>query len=398
MRIGEALISEGKVRPEHVEAALRTQQQYGGRLGSLLVELGYLELDELALALAKQRGAPAAVQRHFDALDPSVVRLVPPRTAEAHLSVPLGWSQRQPKTLIVAMVDPRDLHALDELSMVTRARIHPCVAPEARIRAMLSRHYGVRTGSTARFVAVDTSPYAPSEAVVEVALLATPPTPTTAAVSAPARFALSMPPPSQRQAAPSPEPPSPEPPPVSMSRPKSSLPPVKHPSLRPVLTVDEATAAIGAAGTLEEVVTALLDFSAMHLRAAVIFDIQRDAALGLQGFAPFVDREAIESLLVPLASPSVIQLAVERGRSFVGAPPAAGAAVHTRMYKVLRCEPPRQVAVFPILVSGRVAQVLYGHGEDGAPLRSGALQELLRVSAAASEAHSRIARARRSSG
>src|SRR3990167_3128580 len=103
MRIGELLVREGLIRPDQLEVGLRTQSQYGGRLGSVLVELGLLELDALATALSRQLGVPAALQKHFDAIDRPSLKLIPARTAEQRMAIPIGWSTRQGKTPIAAV-------------------------------------------------------------------------------------------------------------------------------------------------------------------------------------------------------------------------------------------------------------------------------------------------------
>ncbi|MBI2391648.1 MAG: hypothetical protein HYV09_18815 [Deltaproteobacteria bacterium] len=432
MRIGELLVAEGSIRPDQLDAGLRTQAQYGGRLGSVLVELGFVDVDVLAAALAKQLGVPAAMQKHFDAIDRAAAKLIPARTAEQRQAIPLGWSTRHAKTLIVAFADPRDLAAIDDLTVITRARIQPCIAPEARIRAALSRFYDVRPAK-GRFVAVD-----PTLAKVPVdteppSPPVTPPSPRVAPAAesragappgaqspAPvprttARLLLSMPPPSMPNGA-TPNPPlapTPDPPPVSTARARAGQPeeparagqpeapaaapseaPANHPSLRPVLTLDEALATLDFATDRDAVGDAIADFLAMHLRAALVLIAKDGAALGWKGFAPFVDREVIESIAVPLGAPSVLRLAYDSRKPWAGAPPPEGAAVMGRLYKLLRCEPPRTAVAVPVLVQGRVVNLVYGHGEPGEDLDPVAIDELQRVCAAAGDAYQRILRAR----
>lgn len=412
MRIGELLLAEGSIRADQLEAGLRTQAQYGGRLGSVLVELGFLDLDVLAAALGKQLGVPAAMQKHFDLIDRAAVRLIPARTAAQREAVPLGWSTRHAKTLIVALADPRDLAAIDDLSVIVRARIQPCVAPEARIHAALSRFYDVRSPK-GRFVAVDPTlakvpvdSEPPSAAITPRAAPATETRATDPAsgrtppvARSTARLLLSMPPPSIPSSTLGGAP-SPEPPPASTARARSAPPdasseePAKYPSLRPVLTLDEALATLDFAVDRDAVGDAIADFLAMHFRVALVLIAKDGAALGWKGFAPFVDREVIESIAVPLGAPSPLSLAHDGRKPWLGAPPPEGAALMGRLYKLLRCEPPRTAVTVPVLVQGRVVNLVYGHGEPGGELDPTAVDELQRVCVAAGDAYHRILRAR----
>ena len=71
MRIGELLVQQGLITPDQLDAGLRTQGQYGGRLLSVLVDLQYIDGDVATRALAKLRKVPAALKKHFDAAEPS---------------------------------------------------------------------------------------------------------------------------------------------------------------------------------------------------------------------------------------------------------------------------------------------------------------------------------------
>src|SRR6476646_1138467 len=88
-RLGELLVAAGLLTVEQVEQALRAQVMWGGRLGTNLVELHYLELDPLSKVLARQHRLPAALARHFEKADPELQRLLSPDFAERFSCVPL---------------------------------------------------------------------------------------------------------------------------------------------------------------------------------------------------------------------------------------------------------------------------------------------------------------------
>src|SRR5580765_2406076 len=88
-RLGELLVAAGLLAVEQVEQALRAQVMWGGRLGTNLVELHYLELDPLSVALGRQHQLPAALARHFEKADPQLQRLLSADFAERFSCVPL---------------------------------------------------------------------------------------------------------------------------------------------------------------------------------------------------------------------------------------------------------------------------------------------------------------------
>jgi hypothetical protein len=143
VRIGELLFREGAVFASQVEAALRMQSQYGGRLGSNLIELGYVDGDVVARALGRIRKVPAALQKHFDGIDRRAIARFPRKVAEKYGAMPLGYSTTQARTLIVAFVDPSQLAAIDEIQFLVGARVQAAVAPEVRIAKALEEHYGI---------------------------------------------------------------------------------------------------------------------------------------------------------------------------------------------------------------------------------------------------------------
>src|SRR5215475_10427544 len=88
-RLGELLVSAGLLGSGQVEQALRAQVLWGGRLGTNLVELHYLELDPLSRALGRQHHLPAALARHFEEADPELQARLPPEIAERFSCLPL---------------------------------------------------------------------------------------------------------------------------------------------------------------------------------------------------------------------------------------------------------------------------------------------------------------------
>jgi len=142
MRLGELLIEAGVITPAQLDEALRAQVMWGARLGTSLVELGYLDLDALSNALGYQQHLPAALASHFDRADREVQRLLSPSHADKFEAVPLF--RVGGRAVVIASAEPLDEHTLavitDELGC---DRIIESIAPELRIRYALERVYQI---------------------------------------------------------------------------------------------------------------------------------------------------------------------------------------------------------------------------------------------------------------
>ena len=147
VRIGELLLKEKRISPEQLQEALNYQRQHGGKLGFNLVKLGYVTDDEITALLSKQYGVPSIALGQFE-IDPGVVKLVPADTAQKYQIVPLA---RAGATLTIAMTDPTNVFAMDDIKFMTGYNVEPVVASETAVIEAIARYYGkaARAGSTA---------------------------------------------------------------------------------------------------------------------------------------------------------------------------------------------------------------------------------------------------------
>lgn len=385
--LGEILVAQRWVSLEQLEAALRAQVIYGGRLGTNLVEAQAIDLDNLARGLSLQYGVPAALQKHFDLIRPPIIALVPPRLAEKHGAVPLGNPAGSPKVLGVALINPRQVSAIDEIAFATGLRIMPTVAPELRIFAALEKHYGVARKT--RYVRLESKQLEadlqgdPEEPVPGVTLavdvhapLHLPPRPERRAQLDPLTGALVV--------APASSAPRPSPPPERIAPPTPSPPP------RPALALHDALGKVGAASSRDEIGQAVTDYLRSGFGAGLLFIARGEMALGWMGFGGGVDPSLIESFVLPLSAPSMLKIALERRGAFRGAPPPEGAELQGRLWKMLRCRPPSEVLVAPVLIKDRVVNLIYAHPPEGGTLSDSAIGELTALSASAATAFVRL--------
>jgi type IV pilus assembly protein PilB len=137
-QIGELLLKESLITAEQLESALKHQNSHGGRLGSVLISLGFVEDDDITSVLSRQYGVPSINLAYFE-IDPSVIKLIPIETAQKYMIVPLS---RVGSTLTIAMADPTNVFAMDDIKFMTGFNIEPVVATETSIGEALEKYYG----------------------------------------------------------------------------------------------------------------------------------------------------------------------------------------------------------------------------------------------------------------
>src|SRR5215210_2711364 len=137
VRIGELLLKEKRITPEQLQEALNYQRQNGGKLGFNLIKLGYVKDEEITALLSKQYGVPSIALGQFE-IDPGVIKLVPAETAQKYQIVPLS---RSGATLTIAMTDPTNVFAMDDIKFMTGYNVEPVVASETAVLDAIARYY-----------------------------------------------------------------------------------------------------------------------------------------------------------------------------------------------------------------------------------------------------------------
>ena len=136
-RLGELLVREKMISLQQLQEAQDEARRSGRRLGIALSQLGYVNDQDLTQFLAKQYSLPSINLNDFE-VDADVIKLLPKEVARQHMVVPVD---RAGATLIVAMSDPSNIYAIDELKFRTQYTIEPVVASEAAIEAAIVRYY-----------------------------------------------------------------------------------------------------------------------------------------------------------------------------------------------------------------------------------------------------------------
>jgi type IV pilus assembly protein PilB len=137
-RLGEILIKESLITSEQLRQALEHQKAHGGRLGTCLMKLGFISDDEITGVLSRQYGVPSINLKYYE-VDANVIKLIPQDTAIRYQIVPLS---RVGSTLTIAMTDPTNVFAMDDIKFMTGFNVEPVVASETAIAEAITKFYG----------------------------------------------------------------------------------------------------------------------------------------------------------------------------------------------------------------------------------------------------------------
>lgn len=141
IKLGELLLHEQLITSGQLDEALTCQTVFGIKLGSSLVELGFISDEQLCRFLSRKLSVPAASARVMSSVAPAVLALVPAELAEKYRVIPI---KKDGKKLALAMADPSDFKAIDEVAFVTGCVIQPYIVPDVRITSALSKYYQIR--------------------------------------------------------------------------------------------------------------------------------------------------------------------------------------------------------------------------------------------------------------
>lgn len=414
MKLGEMLLRDGRITPEQLDEAISFQARSGGRFGTVLFELGLIDLDALTVYLGLELGIPIASGAMLERAKRAAVRLLTPEQAYKYKCVPLIVQDRQ---LIAAVDEPHDLGTMDAIARITGYRIIPRVAAEVRIYYYVERYYGVpRPSRFLRFGDTPRGHQPPTDALPAPPLPGLPPValkPIAAPRPAPAlRVGRAPDPPPDEElsepydaialeasdmleeittdgastAAPAPIEASPSGP-VGAARTSEIHDAVQ--AWEP-LDVEATMAAIDVAGDRAAVTDALMQHAAQLFDVAALFIVRDNLAFGWKAHGEKVDAGRIECVAIPIELPSIFQQAIASERGLYHGPPTPSALLQ-HWYKVLRCREPSHATIACIMIRKRVVNIIYGHRTgDRPPPSELELDDLRRVADAATNAYLRL--------
>ena len=368
MKLGTLLLRNAAIGLSQLEAALRNQVLYGGRLGTNLVELGYIDLELLSAYLAELSGFPIATPTLLDQADPSLMERLGADEAHRLRAIPLGYLG-EGGTVAVGLVEPTDGKVVDQVASRLGSHVTPYVVPELRALYYLEKLFGLPR--RARFVR---SARAADGTDGEITGERRRTQPAMGMVMPPA---LTLEPRRRR--------------PSSQAPLAGALP----------LAIGYAVACerIDAATNRDQIADAFVTYAQGRCDALVVFLIRDGNALGWRGWVapPVVPKKPIEELSLPLGGASALQSAHDAGQPFVGTPPSAARPVEKQLWAALATQPePFAVLVVPVLVKQRAVNLVYAHITSSAP-PSQLVTELVDLAARAQASYLRLIRQARGS-
>lgn len=140
-RLGDLLVQQGSITPEQLEEALTLQKKSHYRLGDCLVEMGLITNEDIARVLQVQLGIEMIDLRGIR-IPPEVIDLVSGSVLRRHNVLPIAFDEKDSNVLVLAMSDPLDIAAQDDISIITNCLIEPRIATATAINAVLDRYFG----------------------------------------------------------------------------------------------------------------------------------------------------------------------------------------------------------------------------------------------------------------
>ena len=392
--LGDLLVNEKVITRGQLEEAINSQVIFGGRLGTNLVELGYLNEETLNRYLSKKHGVKFLDLKEVMAISPEVIKLLPKNTAVKHRAVPVSLSG---KKLSVMMMDPDNLAAIDEIGFSTGMTVIPLAGSESTIYFLLDKYFGIKRdlryvslSKSDREVFMKTAPtLSPEGKFEELKPAAKQP------AAIPGKTPAGKPElHEQPKPVPSPAPGKAKPIPretgdlmpedqfiVAMKREKPAgqrppAPPPEHekpkveqpaevielvqeiPLPSSPIDFNEAMLGISSAADRDQIGRVVLRFAVSSFRRAALFAVRLNNVYGWDAIGEKMDRNVVSRIVLPLRAPSVFNLVVTTNSHFLGA--LARNDENILLLKLLGKVLPKTVFLMPIMAQGKTVYVLYG--------------------------------------
>jgi hypothetical protein len=367
MKLGTLLLRNAAIGLSQLEAALRNQVLYGGRLGTNLVELGFIDLELLSSYLSELAGLPVATQTLLEACDRGLLDRLGSDDAHRLRAIPLAYLAEDRRTIGVAMVDPDDGRALEALGGKLGATIAPHVVPELRALYYLEKHFGAPR--RARFV--------------RTARPGSEPEPTEERRRSQPAGGLALPPTFTLE---------------PRRRRSSSNLPLTH-AVPTAVSYGAACERIDTAANREQIAEVFVEYAKGRCDALVVLLVRDGNAVGWRGYVapPGKPRTPVEELSLPIGGASSLQEAHDGNTVFVGAPPSPFKPVEAALWTALGADPPpAEVVVVPITIKQRAVNLVYAHTLGGSPAAS-LVNELSELANRAQASYARLIRQTRGS-
>ncbi|PNU19400.1 general secretion pathway protein GspE [Geothermobacter hydrogeniphilus] len=319
----EMLREADLITREQFDEALLNRVVYGGKIGTSLIELGLIEEETLARFLSRKLAVPYVHPDQLQNVPADVIQKVPRGLALKYKVVPIKFEK---KRLSLAMADPADLRAIDEIAFITDFIIKPLIAPEVRLLQALGRYYdyeieerfqniiariGEWKGTAAEAEAVQQAHEETDEEKLEEAVVI-----------------------------------EEEPPAVAVPE-----------------TMESVAEGLASATSREEIGEVMIRYLGQEFSHAALFVLREDKADGWKAVAGQKNLDDFPQFSIDLTKASVVRTVIEEGSPYLGGLPNRGQ--NGRLIKALGGEKPTSVLLLPVKLARRTVNVLYIAGGEG---------------------------------
>jgi len=360
--LGEMLVKAKIITPEQLEEAINSQVIFGGRLGTNLLELEYIDEPTLCKFLSARHNVPYIDLRGNFSVSPEAVKIIPRKIAEKHKVIPLKLEGR---TLHIACLDPSDFNAMEEIKFLTGKNLKLYVAPEIRIYAALEKIYGIKRDI--RFITLsrtDTKEFIKEhKAHLKQEHI---PVPEKRKENVVAELPSELKP-LDRDEELSPETPQILELPISgqENAPEEEIIELTDEVVEeiPTLSFNDAIILLEKSTNRDEIAKVLLGFCMTKFKRSVLFTVQKARVLPWDCLGQDVQREKVLKFVLPLTQPSVFKLVYDTKCHFVG--PIPNTAINDEFLRRLGKSRPASALIMPVIFKGNLVLMIYGdNGQD----------------------------------
>jgi len=341
----DMLLNAGLINRDQFEEALRNRVLYGGKIGTSLIELGYISEEELARFLSQKLEVPYVHHDQLLNIPPEIIGLLPRELALKYGAIPLSLEK---KRLSLVMADPADLLAIDEIGFITGYTIRPLITPEVRLVQALGIYY--QTTVDFRYQQIIHRIEAQQPEIIE---------------------------------------------PLAE---EFVLPHHDEEILEEAEVVEgtgwtervryfapsELSRGLARADSREEIADLMIAYLSGRFERAALFIIRDNMAIGWKGVFLQAPRPEIADIRISLGEPSVLKTVFDGTGLYLG--PLADTPMNRKLIEGMGGDRPKTALLAPLFISGRIVIIIYVDGEEILSDKVPELQKLLAKAALAFEA------------
>ena len=360
--LGEILTEKNLITPAQLNQAIQCQILFGGKLGTVLLELGHITEKDLAEALSEKYQVEAVTLEELKEIPEEVIKTLPKDLVIRYEMIPF---RKLAKRLYLAMLNPDDQEALEEAEKACGLKPIPYVILEVYYRWALERYYGVKREG--RFIQLERNLELMRELYPYAGLSAREPGESLWVGSEPLPEISDSGITRKKQ--------------TEETEPPSSLDEFWEQAGRqgyPRLILPQYKERLRGAQTQEQIADIILEFAQNIFSRLALFYISGQVAFGWKGKGEGIQKRNLASLMIPLELESILKTVYQTGAHFLG--PVPDSAVNQRILLALGGIIPSQAIVMPIYIFGKIALLLYADFGSQPPERSpdlASLEELL---------------------